>query len=277
MKATLFSFLAFALAWGLFAASPSPPPPAKSDAARTPAPSTPINFPYAPAVRADGRHVVALDIGHTLAQHGSTSARGKGEFEFNQRIVRQLFTRLEKSRVAAPFIINPDGGKIGLLDRPKIAAEKGAELFLSIHHDAAQDKYVLPWEPAGDGVKQLYCDQFRGYGAFMSMKNRQADRSFVFAQMLGAAMRGQGFVFARHHAEPVQGENRPILDETRGVYQYDDLIVLKHAPMPAALLECGVIINRAEELELEKPGTQARIVEATAGAVEMFFGGAPAK
>ena len=107
----------------------------------------------------------------------------------------------------------------------------------------------------------------------MSMKNRQADRSLAFAQMLGAAMRGQGFSFARHHAEAVQGENRPIIDEARGVYQYDDLIVLKHAPMPAVLLECGVIINRAEEVELEKPETQARIVEAVAGAVEQFLGG----
>jgi N-acetylmuramoyl-L-alanine amidase len=273
LKIRLFVLIALALAYCLCAADPTPAPPAKPAATRTPAPSTPINFPYTPAVRPDGRHVVALDIGHTLAQHGSTSARGKGEFEFNQRIVRQLFARLEKSRVAAPFIINPEGGKIGLLDRPKIAAEKGAELFLSIHHDAALEKYLLTWEPAGDGVKQFYCDQFRGYGVFMSMKNRQADRSLAFTQMLGAAMRGQGFVFARHHAEPVQGENRPIIDEARGVYQYDDLIVLKHAPMPAALLECGVIINRVEELELEKPETQARIVEAVAGAVELFFGG----
>jgi N-acetylmuramoyl-L-alanine amidase len=107
----------------------------------------------------------------------------------------------------------------------------------------------------------------------MSMKNRQADRSLAFGQMLGAAMHERGFVFARHHAEPVPGENRPIIDEARGVYQYDDLIVLKHAPMPAALLECGVIINRAEEVELEKPETQARIVEAAASAVEMFFAG----
>ena len=248
-----------------------PAPPANPASKPTPAPSTPINFPYTPAVRDDGRHVVALDIGHTLAVHGSTSARGKGEFDFNQRIVRQLAARLEKSRVVFPFVINPDGGKIGLLDRPRIAAQQGAELFLAIHHDAAAEKYELPWEPNGDGVKQRYCDQFRGYGAFMSMKNREPGRSLIFARALGAAMRAQGFVFATHHAEAIPGENRTILDPDRGVYQYDDLIVLKHAPMPAALLECGVIINRAEELELEKPETQARIVEAAASAIEQFF------
>jgi len=48
-------------------------------------------------------------------------------------------------------------------------------------------------------------------------------------------------------------------------------MVLKNAPMPAALLECGVIINRAEELELKKPETQARIADAAASAIEAFF------
>jgi N-acetylmuramoyl-L-alanine amidase len=41
--------------------------------------------------------------------------------------------------------------------------------------------------------------------------------------------------------------------------------------MPAALLECGVIINRDEEMELKKPETQARIADAAATAIESFF------
>jgi len=230
-----------------------------------------MEIPYTPAKRADGRHVVALDIGHTVAQHGSTSARGEGEFTFNQRIVRLLAARLERSAIAAPVVINPEGGKIALIDRAKFAAREGAELFLSIHHDSANDKYLHWWDPDGDGSKQQYSDNFRGYGVFVSKKNRQADRSLKFALALGAAMKARGFVFTPHHSEPIQGESRPILDESSGVYQYDDLIVLKNAPMPAALLECGVIINRAEELELKKPETQARIADAAASAIETFF------
>jgi len=241
----------------------------------TPRASTPIALPYTPAKRPDGRHVVALDIGHTVAQHGSTSARGEAEFSFNQRVVRLLAARLEKSSVVFPFVINPEGSKIGLLDRAKIAAQQGAELFLSIHHDSANDKYLQSWEPNGDGRKQQYSDLFRGYGVFISKKNRQADRSLQFASALGGARKSRGFTFASHHSEPIPGENRPILDPARGVYQYDDLIVLKNAPMPAALLECGVIINRDEELELKKPEMQARIVDAAASTIEVFFKAGP--
>jgi N-acetylmuramoyl-L-alanine amidase len=237
----------------------------------TPAPSTPMPMAYSPAVRPDGRHVVAIDIGHTVASPGATSARGEGEFNFNQRIAQQLFARLQKSSVVAPFLINPKGGRITLIDRPKLAAAKGAEFLISIHHDSANDRYLESWDPAGDGHLRKYSDRFRGYGIFISMKNRQADRSLHFARLFGNALKTRGFTFSPHHSEAIPGENRPIIDDTRGIYQYDDLIVLKHAPMPAVLVECGVIIHRAEELELEKPEVQNKIVEALATGIEAGF------
>lgn len=240
--------------------------------ARTPVPSTPTPMAYTPAIRADGRHVVAIDIGHTVEQFGATSARGEGEFYFNQRIARLLFARLEKSTVVAPYLINPDGGRIGLVDRAKLAASKGAELFIAIHHDAANDRYLESWQPPETpGKTQKFSDRFSGYGVFVSKKNRQWNRSFEFASLLGDAMKAQGFPFASHHAEAIKGEGRPILDEARGIYQYDDLIVLKNAPMPALLLECGVIINRRDELELKKPDVQAKIVNALTSAIEGGF------
>jgi N-acetylmuramoyl-L-alanine amidase len=245
--------------------------PRPETSAATPAPSTPTPMAYSPAVRPDGRHVIAIDIGHTVATPGAISARGEGEFHFNQRIARQLFARLEKSAVIAPYLINPSGGRIGLVDRVKLAAAKGAELLISIHHDSANDRYLENWDPNGDGRTRKYSDRFRGYGVFVSKKNRQNDRSLQFARLVGESLKAQGLSFSPHHAEAIKGENRPILDEGRGIYQYDDLIVLKHAPMPALLVECGVIINRTEEVELKKPEVQARIVEALATAIESGF------
>jgi N-acetylmuramoyl-L-alanine amidase len=246
----------------------------RAEASRaTPAPSTPMPMAYSPAVRPDGRHVVAIDIGHTIAVPGATSARGEGEFHFNQRIAQKLFDRLQKSPVIAPYLINPKGGRIGLIDRPKLAATKGAEFLISIHHDSANDRYLENWDPAADGRIRKYSDRFRGYGIFVSTKNQQADRSLHFASLLGDALKARGFTFSPHHAEAIKGENRPIIDPARGIYQYDDLIVLKHAPMPAVLVECGVIIHRTEELELNKPEVQNKIVEALASAIESGFGG----
>ncbi len=253
---------------------PAPPPlakpipglPALTPLLRQP-PPTPA--PYQPPPRADGKHVVALDIGHTVAAPGAFSARGRGEFYFNQEIVRLIYAQLEKSPRIAPFIINPEGAPITLPMRTALAARHGAELFLAIHHDSAQDKYLLPWE--FEGKRQLYSDLFQGYGVFVSPKNPQPQRSLQFGQLLGAAMKRAGFPFAPHHSELVRGESRRILDEPHGVYEYTDLVVLKTALMPAALLECGVIIHREQELLLREPATQEKIAQAVILAIEEFF------
>jgi hypothetical protein len=84
-------------------------------------------------------------------------------------------------------------------------------------------------------------------------------------------MAAQGFPFARHHAEPVKGENREIVDAKAGVYRFDDLIVLRMAQMPAVLLECGVIVNRLEEKSLLTSERQEKIAEAVTNAVLEYF------
>ena len=80
-------------------------------------------------------------------------------------------------------------------------------------------------------------------------------------------MRRQGLTPTLHHAEPIKGENRELVNPDLGIYRFDDLIVLKSATMPAALLECGVIVNRAEEAELLTEERQQKAVAAIHQAV----------
>lgn len=231
--------------------------------------TAPSPAPYQPAARPDGKRVVALDIGHTVIQPGCYSATGRGEFFFNKQIVQFIYAALKDSSRIAPYIVNPEGAPISLPMRTQLAARRGAELFLAIHHDSAQDKYFVPWEV--NGKKQLYCDDFQGYGVFISQKNPRPDRSLQFGKLLGAEMGHAGFEFSPHHSEPVKGENRQIIDKVNGIYEYNDLIVLKTALMPAALLECGVIVNRAQEKLLSERATQEKIAHAVATAIERFF------
>jgi N-acetylmuramoyl-L-alanine amidase len=223
---------------------------------------------YQPAVRSDGRRIVALDIGHTRAQPGAISATGVPEFEFNRRIVQLVKDRLAASKVVVPVVINPEGGPITLTERTRRAALAGAAFFVSVHHDSVNDKYLESENVSGR--KRFFSDRFEGYGVFISRKNPAFDQSLAFARFVGAEL-VKNLPFASHHNEAIKGENRPILDSGRGIYEYDDLIVLKSALMPAALVECGVIVNREQDLLLRQPAMQQIIAGAIASGIEQYF------
>ena len=80
----------------------------------------------------------------------------------------------------------------------------------------------------------------------------------------------RGLAPTNHHAEKIPGEGRPWVNEALGVYRTDGLIVLKGTAAPAALLEAGVIVNRAEELQLASPRRRAIMAEAVSSAMGKF-------
>jgi N-acetylmuramoyl-L-alanine amidase len=223
----------------------------------------------APSRGSEVKPVVALDIGHTINHPGADSARGVGEYYFNRKIVKALYESLKNSGKVDALIINPEGKPISLQERTRQAARRNAVLFLSVHHDSVQRRYLKEWEV--NGKTQLYSDKFKGFSIFFSRKNPKFAESFQFARLLGVAMVARGFSPTSHHAEQIPGEGRNLVDEHFGLYEFDDLIVLKTAAMPAALLECGVIVNRNEEASLKTPKIQDRIADAAAEAILQFL------
>ncbi len=113
-----------------------------------------------------------------------------------------------------------------------------------------------------DGKTRRYSDRFSGFSLFVSRRNPRFAQSLACASALGAALRAASFTPSTHHAEPISGENRPFADRENGVHEFDDLVVLRAATQPAVLFEAGIIVNRADELRLQQPATQARIAAA---------------
>jgi len=212
--------------------------------------------------------VIAIDIGHTKDQPGASSSRGISEFYFNQNIGQRLFEELVLYGFKKTFIINEKGNSISLTNRTDIANKRQADLFLSIHHDSVQPLYLSPW--IHKGKQFLYSDEFSGYSLFYSQKNQAPKNSLEFARLLGSELRSNLFIPTLHHAENVKGENRKLVDKEKGIYEFNDLVVLKTAKMPAVLIECGIIVNRDEEILLSNPVYQKAIVLSIGNAVKNF-------
>lgn len=202
---------------------------------------------------------IALDVGHSRALPGALSARGIPEFEFNLELARATAIALERAGLS-PRLIGADGLADNLPERARRAG--GAHLLVSIHHDAVQPEYLRTWRHGGE--TRSYSDRYRGHSLFISSRNPHEARSLFCASRIGRALRQAGFAPTRHHAEPIEGENRPWADHAAGVHYYDNLALLKAAEMPAVLFEAGIIVNRREETRLADASHRAHMAEAVA-------------
>lgn len=86
--------------------------------------------------------IIAIDPGHTKKHFGAVSARGVPEYEFNISIAKVLLSKIKDNNQTDGFIINPDGGDITLKERTQVAKKRKADLYISLHHDSVQQKYI---------------------------------------------------------------------------------------------------------------------------------------
>ena len=195
---------------------------------------------------------VAVDVGHYREAPGVISASGVPEFEFNKALAFRVREFLQAAGLRVRMI-GEQGDYADLYART--LAARGADLFVSIHHDSVQERYLK------------VAERFAGFSLFVSRTNPHVAKSLVCASAIGAAMRRAGLTPSLYHADPVLGEDRPFADAENGVHYFDNLAVAKRATMPALLVEAGVIVNREEEARLAQPAVQASVANAIAQGV----------
>jgi len=229
-----------------------------------------IQTPRSPQATCDPtRFSIVIDIGHTPQAPGATSARGISEFTFNSNLGTALTNVLVKSGFSSTTLMTSTGvGVAQLTERTARANELKPDLFLSLHHDSVQPQYLSRWTV--DGKSLGYSDLFSGYSLFVASSNAFAKPSLEFAKRLSDELLARGFKFSLHHAENIRGEHRVLLDAGRGIYRYDELIVLKQARSAAVLFEAGIIVNRSEEALLQTAEYRRRISSSILSAINSF-------
>ena len=198
---------------------------------------------------------VVLDTGHTLQRPGVIAADGETEYAYNHRLTNAISTLLRKDGVSVRRT-GETKDDISLTDRTRETGD--ADLFVSIHHDSMAQS----WLDKGWG------DRLNGYSVFVSQKNPEYPMSLVCAQHVGNALLNHQKTPSLYHATRVKGENRPLIDEKRGIHQFDDLVVLKTAKAPAILIETGVIVNQFEAKRLAQPDVINKIALAISSGIE---------
>jgi N-acetylmuramoyl-L-alanine amidase len=214
-----------------------------------------------------GKFRIILDVGHTAESYGAMSARNIPEFEYNLNLGKRIEEKLKADGFAETVLLVTEGkARPSLMTRVARANRKGADLFLSIHHDSVPGIYAESWQ--FEGKKSQFNDLFGGYSVFVSKLNPHYGESLKFARLLGNQMASKDLQFARQYDQWFMGKfQRELLDIEAGVYRYDQLIVLKMTSMPAALLESGSIINRDEELVMASDEHKNKVASAVSSSV----------
>lgn len=217
------------------------------------------------------RHVVIIDPGHTDKKPGAISVTGIFEVAYNDNIAYRLAKALNDAGFVS-VLTRKHGQEITLEDRAAIANSHHALAMISIHHDSAQPVLLESVHINGKNAYRTLTP-ISGYSIFISAKNPEFDKSLSLAKLLGKELLKLGRPPTLHHAEPIPGEGRTLLDAELGIYLHDELVVLKKTTIPAVLLEVGVIVDPADEAYLSKTDHQQAIVHAMTTSLQEFKNG----
>jgi N-acetylmuramoyl-L-alanine amidase len=242
--------------------------------------ATPSPMRATPRPRAKRR--VVVDAGHGGPDNGMTGPIGSRqkirEKDITLAVSLELARSLRRQGVDVVMTRTTDT-LIGLYDRGPIANERGGDLFLSIHVNAAN----MRWHRPGDA---------RGFETYFLAEAKTEDERRV-AQMENEAIRFETDVQApkndplnfiihdmaqNEHLRESQelaaaiqeGLGRVHPGPSRGVKQAG-FVVLTTAFMPAVLVEIGFGTNIAEARYLATPARQREIADAIANATLQYL------
>lgn len=209
---------------------------------------------------------VVIDVGHTEAAPGATAASGATEYSFNRRFAALLAQALrDNGRPAHTVeITEPDprlDRRVGEIR--SITRNTAHGLVLSVHHDSVQERFLK--FHLVDGIERSYTDAASGFSLFVPAETQVAADSLAAARSIADGLIAAGERPSPHHAEPIEGENRRLLDPRRGIFAGDFLKILRTAEAPVVLIEVGVIKNPADEQRLSDPSTAATVARTIAG------------
>lgn len=219
--------------------------------------------------RVPGRPLVVIDPGHGGRDPGASGVQaGTREKDLTLLIARELRDRLAEGGRVRIALTRDGDATLTLDDRATIARRLGADLFLAIHADSANNPlargatfYSLS-EVASDGDAALLAARQNGEEAVSS----ESDGS-VRALLADLAARDEmsaGADFAVRLAGEAEGRV-PLRPEP---HRFAAFRVLRRSEAPAVLFEAGYLSNAEDEAMLLDPERRKAMIEALARAIE---------
>jgi N-acetylmuramoyl-L-alanine amidase len=226
--------------------------------------------------RDPARPLVVLDPGHGGHDPGAISPFGGGQEKgVTLAIARDIKDALAASGRVRVAMTREDDRFLVLRDRYEIARRMGAQLFISIHADAA---------PAGDGARGATIYTLSEVAS--DREAAQLAQAQNGADALAGAPVGAGAGVSRILIDLAQRESMEISSEFASLlkreasayfpfrpdyHRFASLVVLKAPDVPSILFETGYLTNPTDAAYIESAEGRRQIAAGMRSAIETHF------
>lgn len=222
------------------------------------------------------RPLVVIDPGHGGHDPGAINEDRK----LREKDVTLALAKAVRDRVAAQgrvrvALTREDDSYLSLQERYELARRMGADLFISLHADAADSAdaqgatiYTLS-ETASDreaarlAARENRSDIINGIAI--------GDQSGSVSSILIDLSQRQAMTLSSNFAELLYREASPYIRFRGRYHRFASLIVLKAPDIPSVLFEAGYITSAADAAQLATPEGRDKVAQGIAQAVGVYF------
>jgi len=264
------------------ATAPSAPPAPVPAPATTPAvPVTPaqpaIKLPPVPAGKRD--IVVAIDAGHGGEDPGASGSRGQHEKDIVLQIAKELQRQINTEKGYRAELTRTGDYFIPLRKRTEIARKKGADLFISIHADAAPSRaafgasvFALSDRGATSETARWLADtenrsDLIGGAGNVSLDDKDRMLAGVLLDLSMTATLSSSL----NVGQKVLGNMGRVTSLHKQRVEQAGFMVLKSPDIPSILVETGFISNNNEAAKLATSSHQQALARSIHTGVRQYF------
>lgn len=218
---------------------------------------------------------VVLDAGHGGKDCGALGSKLKlKEKDVNLSVVMMLGKMLSAEKDIEVLYTRKTDVFIPLADRPVVANKANADLFVSIHSNAAENRAINGVETytLGESRNDVSVRENKVAELEENYKSKYnfdgSDENFILSNMMLDA--GSGGEMSIRLAQMVQGRFRANTDRSDRDVRQANFWVLKHILMPGVLIEIGYVSNVLEEVYLSKKDNQELLAKSIYEAIMQY-------
>ncbi len=260
------------------AVSPPPTPPVATT------PAVPVT-PTQPAIKLtpvpNGKRdiVIAIDAGHGGEDPGASGSRGQHEKDIVLSIAKELQRQINGEKGYRAELTRTGDYFIPLRKRTEIARKKGADLFISIHADAAPSKaafgasvFALSDRGATSETARWLADSENRSDLIGGAGNVSLDdKDRMLAGVLLDLSMTASLSSSLNVGQKVLGNMGRVTPLHKRRVEQAGFMVLKSPDIPSILVETGFISNANEAAKLATPSHQQSLARSIHSGVRQFF------